>query len=294
MYYVIGEKVLVENFIINLIILILTSKVMRKNNIIKRLVFASFIGALYSILQFEYEILFFFLLKIILSILILFIAFYPFSFKEFVKAMIIFYTVSAALGGCVFVIFLMLHGGNGFNIELQGVSSYLIIMGILMGITVIVKFKEYIIDNKLNDEDLIQIEICIDSKVITLNGFRDTGCSLKDPFTGKPILLVTFDILQSVLPKDVVTYLKAYNHTYDTNIQEKIKDINHIAKIHFIPFHTVQNDSQYLFCYLVDYVEFIVGNNKLRINKVYVSISKSNISQNNEFQALINPKLLFI
>lgn len=294
MYYIYGELFIIENLIINFIILKLTSKLLHRKMTLFRCVLISVISSIYSLMQFSFPILTWYPLKILLSVLIVGSGFFPIKLREFIKAMIIFYTTSAIFGGCVFILIFMFNQESDMTLEVHGVKFYFVILGIFLGFQVVMKLKDYMIENKLNEENLMVVNLSIDSQISRINGFRDTGCSLADPMSGKPVLLVTYDSIKSILPNEIKLYLQSYDNTYDTNIHNHLSDNKYLKRIHFIPYHSVQNNSQYLFCYMVDYIEFSTENNKLKLDKVYVGICMNSISHNNEFQALINPKLLFI
>ena len=100
------DVVLLENLCMNYIILFGTGYIIRLKIKHLRILLSSLIGAIYAILAYAgifpmYANIF---VKIVLSICMVYIAFYPKNIKGMVKELIVFYLVSFALGGCAFAL----------------------------------------------------------------------------------------------------------------------------------------------------------------------------------------------
>ena len=100
------DIVLIENVIMNYIILLATGIILKNKIKNMRIIFASLLGAIYSIVAYVstlkvYSSLF---LKIILSIIIVYIAFNPQTVKQLLKYIVIFYMTSFVFGGAAFAL----------------------------------------------------------------------------------------------------------------------------------------------------------------------------------------------
>ena len=95
------DIVLIENLIMNSIILYATVIVLKLKVKAIRLILASLIGAIYSIIAYisTLEIYTNIILKFILSIIIIYVAYNPQSAKKMWKELITFYMVSFVFGG---------------------------------------------------------------------------------------------------------------------------------------------------------------------------------------------------
>src|SRR5690554_1839055 len=101
------DILLAENILMNYLILWLTSAAVKADTSrIKRLAAAT-VGALYALLIFfpGYRVLYSMAMKVLLSFLIIIIAFTPQRFGEFAKQLAVFYLVSFILGGAVLGLF---------------------------------------------------------------------------------------------------------------------------------------------------------------------------------------------
>ena len=98
------DVVLIENFIMNYIIFVATGIILKINIKKWRLAISSLIGAIYSVIGYvvTIEIYSNFLIKIILSIIIVYIAYNPQSFDKLWKDILIFYLTSFVFGGAAF------------------------------------------------------------------------------------------------------------------------------------------------------------------------------------------------
>lgn len=106
----------------------------------------------------------------------------------------------------------------------------MILIGGLIGFfTIIISFKS--IKNKLSKKDMLcNISIIFEEGKVDVNAIIDTGNFLKEPLTGKPVIIVEKDVLKSVIPVDILG-----------NMQEiisgtKILEDKYMSKIRLIPF----------------------------------------------------------
>lgn len=106
----------------------------------------------------------------------------------------------------------------------------MILIGGLIGFfTIIISFKS--IKNKLSKKDMLcNISIVFEEGKVDVNAIIDTGNFLKEPLTGKPVIIVEKDVLKSAIPVDILG-----------NMQEiisgtKILEDKYMSKIRLIPF----------------------------------------------------------
>lgn len=100
------DIVIIENLIMNYIILLATGMVLKIEIKHMRLILASLVGAIYTVLVYMQIISIYsnFLLKIILSFVIVYIAFRVQSIKQMWKNLLFFYLTSFVFGGTAFAL----------------------------------------------------------------------------------------------------------------------------------------------------------------------------------------------
>lgn len=249
------DLVMILNFFFDFILLLSVSILLRRNVSIYKILLGSFLGGL-SILFLFIEISSFelFLFKVIISIIMVLISFGYKSLKYTLKNLLYLYTASIILGG--FLYFLNVEFSYkqvGLIFINNGLSINAIFLIIFCPIIIYIYVKQGLW-LKSNYSNYYKINIYLDDKKYSLNGFLDTGNTLVEPITNKPIIL----------------------------IDKKVE----CDKYFFVPCKTV-NNSGLIKCIKVDKVE-ISGR---CINKVIVGLLDEKIKIDG-IDCLLNKKLL--
>ena len=285
------DIIFIENLIINYIILYATGIISKSNIKQTRIIIASLIGATYSIIYYllKFEIYASFILKIILSIIMLFIAYRTNNFIALGKKIILFYLVSFVFAGAALGIIDMV---NARNITIQNgvlVGSYTIktiLIGIIVAfIIIILGFN--IIKTKISKKDLIcNIDIKLNNQDIKTKAMIDTGNFLKEPITNIPVTIVEHTLLYDVIPKEVLNnmdkILEGNLEILPANIQDE-----YISKLKVIPFSSLGRQNGMLLGIKAD--KLIIENeegNKI-IDKVIIGIYNKSLTKRGEYRALV-------
>ncbi|WDU84114.1 sigma-E processing peptidase SpoIIGA [Caloramator sp. Dgby_cultured_2] len=133
------DIVFIENLFMNYFLLYLLKRLVRSKAPIWRLLLSALIGALYVlvILMPSMEIYLNLSMKILVSLLMIVIAFLPYTFREVIKLVLLFYLETFLIGGSIMAIFYLTHGDlNNINgvILLNRMSQIYLIIGSLLGI----------------------------------------------------------------------------------------------------------------------------------------------------------------
>lgn len=175
------------NFIYDLLLLLTVSVTLKRNTKFKRILLGSFFGAISTFIILipinKYLLL---ILKILSSIIMLIITYSFKNIKYFLNNLLYLYMTSVILAG--FLYFLKLEFNN---------LSYLISLSIAPLILYL-----YIKEQKKLKEIVNYYKKVIvtfkNNKTLSLNGFIDSGNKLKDPITGKYIILVNKKTLKGI------------------------------------------------------------------------------------------------
>jgi len=169
------EEVFILNFLLDFMILYGTKRILKRNNKIIRIVIGSIIGSFTTFLLFiNISNLLLLLLKIIISFILIIIAF---GFRNIFKNIVYFYLLSIIIGGSAY----LFNINNKFFLVL---SSFIVI-GILI--------KEFLSYKEIYSNKYL-VTIIIDNKKYKLEGFIDTGNRLIDPISKKSVVLVNLNI----------------------------------------------------------------------------------------------------
>lgn len=204
--------------------------------------------------------------------------------KEFLREILIFYLTSFTFGGVTFALLYFISPGNILFENGALVGTYplkMILIGGLIGFfIIIISFKS--IKNKLSKKDMLcNISIVFEEGKVDVNAIVDTGNFLKEPITGKPVIIVEKDVLKNAIPVDILENMQAIiNGTKE--IEEK-----YMSKIRLIPFSALGTEKGLLLGikpenFYINYQGKIVEN-----KKVIVGLYNKKLSRNNKYNALV-------
>lgn len=182
------DLVCIINFIYDFLILLTVSFTLKRNRKIYYYILSSLMGVLSIFLLFlKINNIILFLLKILISIIMVIVAFGYKSLKYTISNIIYFYMTSIILAG-----FLYLIKGNSSNFNLNYIA--LLIIG------PIILFIYYKSNKKLKNtySDYYKIKIVFDNIEYNLVSFYDNGNNLKDPISRKSIIIVENNRLEKI------------------------------------------------------------------------------------------------
>jgi len=285
------DIIFIENLIINYIILYATGIISKSNIKQIKLVIASLIGAIYSIMYYILNIELYsnFILKIILSIIMIYIAFTTKKFKTLGKKVILFYLVSFVFAGATLGIIYMV---NSQDITIQNgvlIGSYTIktiLIGIIIAFIIIITGFN-IMRTKISRKDLIcNIDIEINNKSIKTQAMIDTGNFLKEPITNIPVAVVEHTLLYDVIPKEILNNIDKILGG-DLEILPKHIQNEYVSRLKVIPFSSLGKQNGMLLGVKAD--KIIVQNEEgdKTIDKVIIGIYNKSLTKRGEYRALV-------
>ncbi len=174
------ELVFIVNFLLDFIILYGTKRLLKLNKSNKRLLLASIIGSLSTIIVFlKITNIILIILKILLSLILITVSF---GKNNIFINTFYFYLISIIVGGTIYL----------FDLNKSLYFNYLILI-ILSPIIIYLLIKE-LNKHRLNINDKYLVEITISKNKYKLEGFIDTGNRLSSPIKKEPVILVNLKI----------------------------------------------------------------------------------------------------
>lgn len=268
------------NFTIDYIILYSTAKtVFLKRNFFK-MILGAVIGGIYGIFIFEKSIVFNILTYILVTLLILYVAFSKLNFKIIST----FYIISFLFGGISNYLnnmYGVIKMSNGF-IFVEN-NLFAVLMGVILSSFIIVISLKLIKRNVIKHKQIKTVDIFFEGKSVTVSGMLDTGNLLLDPITKYPVILVSFDDIEKIISSDLKKFLEEKENLC-VNINRKI-----INKIRLIPYKN-SNSNDVLKGFKPDYI-VIKEEDERKITDVIIAVTYNKLSENNEFNAILNPQI---
>lgn len=289
------DIIIIENLIMNFIILYATGLILKNKISFWKLLLASFIGAIYSALQYMYntKILSNIIIKIILSIVIIIIAFHPQNIKKMFKQLTLFYLTTFTFGGVATYLIYVLKPQNIIIKNGMYVGTYVlkvIFIGAILGtIILIVSFK--MSKNKITKKDMIcKVAIKLNGKEVILDTMVDTGNMLKEPITGNPVVVVEKNSLYDVIPKEILNNTDSILGGDFEKIPDDIKQ-EYIPKLKFIPFSSLGKQNGMLIGIKPEKLKVINEEIENEKKNAIIGIYNKSLTKKGEYNALIGIEL---
>lgn len=291
------DVVLIENVIMNYIILYATGIVLKIKLKKARLLLASFIGAIYSIISYMSIIKIYsnMILKIILSIVIVYIAYCPQNIKKLWRYLVLFYLISFVFGGAAFALIYIVKPQdilmkNGLFLGTYPLKTVLL-AAIISFIIVVTAFK--IVKGKITKKDMFcELELKLNDYIIKTKAMIDTGNMLKEPITNTPVVVLEHTLLYDAIPKEILNNLENILGGDFEKIPEKIKEA-YISKLKFIPFSSLGKQNGMLVGIKAEYIKIINQEQKEeKKENIIIGIYNKSLTKKGEYRALIGVELL--
>lgn len=288
------DIVLIENLCMNYIILFATGFIIKTKLNHIRLILSALIGGVYAILSYMqiFPLYSNMLVKIALSVCMVYIAFFPRGIKSLLKHLVMFYLVSFAFGGCAFALLYFVKPEEIFMINGVYIGTYPIKIALLGGIVgfVITYIAFKVVKNKMSKKNLIyDVEIKLDEKIINIKAMLDTGNQLREPITGEAVIVVEKEILYGILPGSILNNIdKIIGGDWGEN--EEL--LNYRTRFRMIPFKSIGKQNGILLGFRVDEVNVITDIDKIINQKVIVCIYNEVLTRTNTYSALIGLDML--
>lgn len=290
------DVVLIENLLMNYIILFATGVVLKIKIKHVRLILASLAGATYTIIAYisSLQIYSNFFLKLILSIVIIYIAFNPKSLKKLFKFTLIFYLTSFVFGGAAFALIYVvkpqeLLRNNGLVLNSNSLKV-IFISAIIAFVIITIGFK--VVKNKISAKDMYcYIKINLNHKEIETKAMIDTGNFLKEPITNTPVIVVEHTLLYDCIPKEILNHQENILGGDFTEIPDNVKE-EYIPKLKVIPFSSLGKQNGMLLGIKTEKVIIKHDEEEKEKDNIIIGIYNKSLTKRGEYRALLGVELI--
>ena len=290
------DVVFFENLIMNTIILIATGIILKQKMKWIRIILGGSLGAIYSIMTYisSLQIYSNLILKIILSILIIYIAYNPQTVKQLWKSILIFYLTSFVFGGAAFALIYIVKPQeilmkNGLFLGTYPLKT-VILAAVVAFIILITAFT--IVKSKISKKDMFcEIEVELNNKIIETKAMIDTGNLLKEPITNTPVIILEHTLLYDCMPKEILNNLENILGGDFEQIPEKIKQ-EYVSKLKLIPFSSLGKQNGMLVGIKASKVKIVQEEQENEYENIIIGIYNKSLTKRGEYRALIGLELL--
>ena len=288
------DIILIENICMNYIILLATGLIVKSKISYLKILLSSLLGSIYAICSYttKLEIYSTIIMKVLLSIAMIYLAFNSKNIKQIVKQLIIFYLTSFAFGGCAFAFLYFIKPQNILIKNGVYIGTYPIKIAILGGIVgfIIINISFRIIKGKLSKKSMFcDIEVYLDNKETNVHALVDTGNLLKEPITGNSVIVIEKEKLYGLIPNEILDNVEEI--MYKNKNLENL-DNNFLSKLRLIPFSSLGAPNGMLIGIKVDKVNINFEEEELNSANVIVGIYNKSLTKNGLYNAIVGLDVL--
>lgn len=297
-----------DNMLLNSLILFAAAKFLRIRKRTLFLFLSALLGTVYSIIMVFVPVtsaVNWNICKFMLSLLMVAIAFYPKTIREYIKFLICFYITTFIFAGtAIAVIFMWGQSYQSYNgvlyfswnspvkyIALVAVSGYFLIKW----------FIHIMQRRKMVGISLVDLFISFDGRGLWIPALVDTGNELKDPLSGNPVVIVETDEVKEILPEKLFSSIKNSENLNDgENIEEfqsALAEAGWLNRFRIVPFKSLGCNDGMLPGLRPDYIEINRGTElgKTKTNclekGVIICFYMQKLSEQNDYHALLGTEL---
>ena len=244
-----AEYLFLENAVTGGLILLLTAKISGIHCKKIFLILGSILCGIYSFVLFLDSVNSFAILlsKLLFSVVVVTFVFHPKRLRQFARITLIFYLISFAMGGITIglMYFLGIWGvTQNSSIYLGGLGYLYIFLGCIVTYFIFYMFSGFIKGRLVKERTYADVKITIEGKAVTIKGMVDTGNFLKDPFTGKPVLIISADAAKQLLPSELVD--EAVKCEKGQLLSDGLMNCSYANRIRTIPYQSIGEERGYL------------------------------------------------
>lgn len=280
------EQVLIDNFIINLFIILSLKAILRAKIKKINIVLASLLGSVIALILplFHFNLIINSLIKILLSLVMVIILKRFTKFKEYLLYYLTFLLLTFVFGGAC--LFILMSFDKSFKIN--NYSTYSLPLGVIVVIIffifIIIKniFKNFYSRKKINNF-VYKVVVENNEEKDEILGFLDSGNTLVDKLTGKPITIVNFYSLKNVLKQISIT---------DIILNKETKINKYFNNVHIVETTSIGNNKNKILVLEVQKLEIYLENKVNIIDNAIIGLTLKNFINDLGYNALLNSKLL--
>ena len=290
------DVIFLENLIMNSIILYATAIILKIKPKTIRVILSSAIGSIYVIITYitKIEIYTSIILKLILALVMIYMAFRPHSVKKMWKQIAIFYLTSFVFGGVTLYLIYFIKPQEVLIKNGVFVGEYIlkvIMLGAIVAF-ITIKISLKIIKTKITHKDMFcKISIKLNQKIIETKAMIDTGNLAKEPITNTPVVIIESSLLENFIPNQILNNLENILCGDFSKISEELQE-KYISKFRCIPFSSLGKQNGMLLGLKVDEIEVETEYEKKIVNNIIVGIYDKSLTKKGEYRALIGIDLI--
>lgn len=278
------------NMIVDYIVLSSSALIGGRETVKIRLMLASACGAIYSVIIFfpELKLLNIIIFKLLISAVIILIAFKFINIYSYFKIFLIYYVVNAIYGGGMYAFYHFTSLGSRMNMS-NGVYYIDLPLWAVIILTFIfyyiIKIFTKFAGSRAVKQQIRKLNIYFSGTHAAVNALFDTGNTLYDPISLLPVMLVETNALKGRLSESIIKEAMSAS----TDNLAVLHEIHPELKLRVIPFKDITGNKSFVYAFKPDKITDAEKNTELP--RMLVGIISTKLSADNSFNALLHSKV---
>jgi stage II sporulation protein GA (sporulation sigma-E factor processing peptidase) len=290
------------NLLMDYLLLWATGKLAGVKISYKRLMLAAGIGAAYSVvvvLLLKYQIGTSLIIKILISLLMVIIAYWPRGFKGAFYLIACFYLIAFAVGGAAIGGMYLTKDFNMLELFKTAQMTFVLpdrvswFLVAIVAVLIIGKRGSKAVGKGLVQRLLrVPVVIKIGKNRACFHTLVDTGNCLSDPFTGKPVLVAELEAIKNLLPHELYVALEGEENELDLNLVDCLLSSGNAFRFRMIPFTSLGKKKGMLPGIRADSVYVVYNDRTIKLKDGIIGIYNQRLSTDGLYRGLLHPEFL--
>lgn len=270
------DVVFIENLVMNLSVILSEAILLNSLNKLIRKIGSALFATAYYILTLIFPKLSCF--QVFVGILIILIAFRPRNLKLLIKQVFLFYFINFVFAGTSFALMCAFNKDKFSIFNGVVIGNFDVFKVFLAGIIAIIMLTYFF--RKRSKHVFKDVVISISGKVKEIRLLLDTGNLLREPYTGKPVMIVEKSALKNVIDEELFN-----------DLEKMLKGGEIIPDGMFlIPYRSLGNSLGFLLGIKPDFVT--LKKNGKKFCNVVIGICNENISETKSYSGIFGLETL--
>jgi stage II sporulation protein GA (sporulation sigma-E factor processing peptidase) len=294
--YVYADLLVAVNLVMNVVIILATGRIVGIHPTWGRILAGALFGALTSLAMLLPEGFFlrWTFVKIVVSLCMIGIVFYPLAWRRWPLVLAVFYFISFMLGGTVLAflyftdastyltngIFSMQHASW---ITLISAAALFLIWGQWLWGRLGTRFWQA--------KYFVPIRVVLSDTHVQTTALIDSGNGLRDPISRLPVTIIEYECVKPLLPAEVT---KKFDVTEEHDWINILQEMPHewVSRLHILPFSSLGKRSGLLIGFRPDRIVVEDNGAETIRTDVIIGMCNRNLSSQGEYHALLHPDLV--
>ncbi len=296
--YIIAEYLFIENFIINYVLLQSTRVITRTKARNGRIIIIAAITALYPFVIFFPSLSFLtsFYMKMIISFIIIKLAYNSTSLVLYLKQISTFYVVSFIFAGASIGVYYFTKDYYNLIFNLDYTRGRFpikyVILGVVLGGIMIKDMVHYYQEKLSKEKELLNATVYLNNQSTSFIALTDTGNSLIEPLSKLPVFVVEYKVINNLLPQSIKEVFENNKEDDFVALEKAMESLKEEIVIRLIPFKSVGSKNGILIGFKPDYITISEGDIKTTYDDLLIGIFNDRLSVDDQYNGLLNLSVL--